>query len=194
MPSLQSRTANSTFKQAITISAFTCEKVSGALVLSMSVKILLVSSVSHRAANYSLHINHTCFSAARFSFFLSASLSRSYEILQPMAFIKCYFLLCQELKETIMIRRFLMAALKKQKGRSCLLAFPDWYLWSLGFLNSPSHECWNYDLLLHIGSIWTPNTLVTKTNFILNVTKFACGITSTMLNFHSNISMHSSNL
>lgn len=195
MPSLQLRTTNSTFTQAITVSAFTCEKVSCVLVLSMSVKILFVSSVSHKVANYSLFMNHTCFSTAQFSFFLSASLS--YEILQPMAFIKCYFLLCWELKETIMMLCFLMAALWKDKKKRvevlCLL-FLSWYSCSSDFLKSSSHECWNYDLLVYIVSIWTPNMLVTKTNFILNVTKFAWGIANTMLNFHSNVFMHSSNL
>lgn len=167
MPSLQLLTANSALTQAITISAFTCEKVSCALVLSMSVKILLVSSVSHRAANYSLYINHTCFSTARFSLFLSASLSLSCEILQPMAFIKCYFLLCWELKETIMMFHFLFAALRKQKCRSCLLAFPElifMFSWLPEFTKPQMLKLWFITvhwIYLHVSY---PNKFHTKCN------------------------------
>lgn len=158
---LQLRTTSSTSTQAITLSAFTCEKVSGVLVLSMSGEILFVSSVSYRAAKCSLFMNHTCFSTARS---LSLCLSVSYELLQPMAFIKCYFLLCWELKETIMMLCFLMAApWKDQKNVevACLL-FLNWYLCSSDFLKSLSPECWNYDLLLfimiyYIASVWTPS-------------------------------------
>lgn len=80
------------------------------------------------------------------------------------------------------------SSVKRQKNVEVVfLLFLNWYLYSSDFLQSLSHECWNYHLLLCIGSIWTPKMLVTKTNFILNITKFPWGIAASMHNFLSNI-------
>lgn len=72
---LQLHTTSSTSTRATTLCAFTCEKASAVLVLSMSGEILFVSSVSYRVAKSSLFTNHTCFSTACCSFPLSLCLS-----------------------------------------------------------------------------------------------------------------------